>query len=253
MYVNYKGLREWRLEQSSFIRALDDTCSKWGVDKHNVKFYSQQDEDKFIIQYFLDHRIEDGTFLEVGGHDGVEYSNTRTLEDYFGFKGILIEAREDMCEKMIKNRPGCLCFNTAISNSDSKFIEFVGDNAMAGCVMNVETDLERFNNRNSYYVKNSKMSDVLNSSRFEHIDFMVIDVEGGEMDVVKSIDFSFPIFCIIIEASTRHMETNRVVGDYLESKGFRYVVRQRGNEVWINPNCERASLFKIPKSHSIYF
>lgn len=35
---------------------------------------------------------------------------------------------------------------------------------------------------------------------------MIIDVEGGELSLLKSINFTFPIFCIIIEASSEQQE-----------------------------------------------
>ena len=72
------------------------------VDPKTVKFYSQQDEDKYIIQYLLKDKITDGTYLEVGAFDGVSYSNTKTLEDYFNFSGILIEPQERLFNN-IKN------------------------------------------------------------------------------------------------------------------------------------------------------
>ncbi len=59
-----------------------------------IKYYSQNTNnfliDQFIVNKFVSNKkIIDGTFLEVGGFDGVTYSNTKTLEDYFNFKGIL--------------------------------------------------------------------------------------------------------------------------------------------------------------------
>jgi len=52
----------------------------------NVKFYSQQDEDKYIIQYLLKDKITDGTYLEIGACDGLLYSNTKALEDFLILK-----------------------------------------------------------------------------------------------------------------------------------------------------------------------
>jgi hypothetical protein len=50
----------------------------------NVRFYSQQDEDKYIIQYLLKNKIDDGTYLEIGACDGLLYSNTKTLDKLGG-------------------------------------------------------------------------------------------------------------------------------------------------------------------------
>ena len=50
MYKNNKGLIEWHLDINSFIPKYIDMCHKFNIDYNNVKFYSQQDEDKYIIQ-----------------------------------------------------------------------------------------------------------------------------------------------------------------------------------------------------------
>ena len=76
-----------------------------------------------------------------------------------------------------------------------------------------------------------EMKEILQKSSFNYIDFMIIDVEGSELELLKSIDFSFPIFCIIIEAHSNEQEKNKIFGNFLKSNGFTYKERQRGNEV----------------------
>ena len=94
MYRNNRGLREWSLDPKLFTDVLNTQYYKFNITPNAVKFYSQQDEDKYIIQYILKQKITDGTYLEIGGCDGVLYSNTKTLEDHFGFSGIIIEPQQ---------------------------------------------------------------------------------------------------------------------------------------------------------------
>ncbi len=74
---------------------------------------------------------------------------------------------------------------------------------------------------------------------------MFVDVEGGEIELLKSIDFSFPIFCIVIEAHSDKEERNEKVRNFLIEKGFNFRERQRGNEVWVNLNYFRKHLFAV--------
>ena len=60
------------------------------------------------------------------------------------------------------------------------------------------------------------MKDILRNSKFRYIDFMIIDVEGSELTLLESIDFSFDIFCIIIEAHSNQQEKNKIFGNYLK-------------------------------------
>ncbi len=95
MYKINRGLKEWHIDNNLFLKEYINKCKIFNINNpRNVKFFSQQDEDKYIIQYLLKEKIDDGTYLEIEACDGVLYSNTKTLEEYFGFKGILIEPQK---------------------------------------------------------------------------------------------------------------------------------------------------------------
>ena len=245
MHTINNGLKEWKIDINSFVSDFNNKCKIFDIIPNNVKFYSQQDEDKYIIQYLLKAKITDGTFLEIGACDGVLYSNSKTLEDHFNFTGILIEPQPLFYSQLVMNRKNCKCYNYAVSNSDDEFIEFIGNNAEGGIVNNTNTDISKYTNWTPYKVKNSKMKDIITKSEFKYIDFMIIDVEGSELELLHSIDFKFPIFCIIIEAHSNEQTKNKIFGEYLKSNGFTYVERQRGNEVWINKNYFRKHLFNV--------
>ena len=103
MYKYTRGLKEWTLDPVSFTKEFVKKCNIFNIHPRNVKFYSQQDEDKYIIHYLLKNKINDGTYLEIGACDGVLYSNTKTLEDHFGFKGILIEPQQQFFTNLKNN------------------------------------------------------------------------------------------------------------------------------------------------------
>lgn len=245
MYKYTNGLKEWTLDKKSFLSDFFKRCKIFDVDPHQVKFYSQQDEDKYIIQYLLKNKVKDGTYLEIGACDGVLYSNTKTLEDFFGFKGILIEPQPNYFLNLKKNRSNNELYNCAVTNNDSTEISFIGNNAEGGILGNINTDLKTKYNWTSYKVSNKKMKDILRDSKFSYIDFMIIDVEGSELSLLESIDFSFPIFCIIIEAHSNQQLKNKIFGNFLKKNGFTYKERQRGNEVWLNHNYFRQHLFNV--------
>ena len=254
--------KKWSLNNESFQIRFTEICKEFEIKKpENVVFYSQQNEEKYVIQYLLNKKVTDGTFLEVGGCDGVLYNNTKTLEEHFGFKGILIEPQRNFYKKLKQNRSNCECYNCAVSDSDVPYIEFMGEDAEGGIVDTLNTNIAGrksgfsifhpstwkllFKDNKPYKVENRKMSDVLKKSKFDYIDFMFIDVEGGELGLLKSIDYSYPIFCIFIEAHSDQPEKNEVVRNYLISKGFTFRERQEGNEVWLNHNYFRKHLFNI--------
>jgi FkbM family methyltransferase len=246
MYRTNKGMVEWSLDVDTFKTEFRKKCHTFNVNPNDVKFFSQQDEDKYIIQYLLKDKINDGTYLEIGACDGLLYSNTKSLEDYFGFSGILIEPQPRFFHQLQINRSVANneLYNCAVSNSDEKTISFIGNNAEGGLVGNINTDLHKYNWK-PYTVSNTKMKDILQHSKFNYIDFMIIDVEGSELSLLKTIDFNFPIFCIIIEAHSGEQPKNKIFGDYLKNNGFTFKERQRGNEIWLNHNYFRKHLFHV--------
>ena len=201
MYKYYRGLKEWTLNKTTFKSEFEKKCKLFNINSFDVKFYSQQDEDKYIIQYLLKKKIDNGTYLEIGACDGILYSNSKTLEDFFGFKGILIEPQSNFFDNLKKNRSNINneLYNCAVTNNDSSTISFIGNNAEGGINDDINTNLNNYN-WTPYEVENKKMKNILENSRFKYIDIMIIDVEGSELSLLKSIDFTFPIFCIIIEA-----------------------------------------------------
>ena len=78
-------------------------------------FYSQLCEDLFIFKHFINKKVEDGIFVELGAIDGIRYSNSKFFEDYLGFTGILIEPTRKY-NNLIINRPKCKNYNYAINN-----------------------------------------------------------------------------------------------------------------------------------------
>lgn len=247
MYKLTNGLREWTIDNESFKNEFLKKCYTFDINNPNtVMFYSQQDEDKYIIQYLLKDKITDGTFLEIGACDGVLYSNTKTLEDYFGFNGILIEPQLSFFENLKKNRPSPKneLYNCVVSNQD---VEFIRHGPMAGIANDTNTNVQQFgwNQNHTTKIKNTKMKDLLKSSKFEYLDIMIIDVEGSELSLLQSIDFIFPIGCIFIEAHSTEQEKNKIFGNYLKENGFTFKERQRENEVWFNQNYFRKDKFNF--------
>lgn len=60
-------------------------------DKHLRGYYSQMGQDEFIEQFFRERPPEDTYCIEVGGFDGVHYSNIRRLVERYGWRGLTFE------------------------------------------------------------------------------------------------------------------------------------------------------------------
>jgi FkbM family methyltransferase len=202
-------------------------------------YYSQQGEDKFIFENFLKH--ENGFFIELGAMDGVQYSNTLFFEKTLGWNGILIEPTNQY-NNLMKNRPNCYNFNYAISQLEGE-VEFVGNGALGG-IKAVMPDGHYFgwglNNEQIYKVPTIPISKIIdrvnNIKKIDKVDLFSIDVEGAELEVLKTYDWSIPTFLVLIEMAAYDLEKNDMCRKILLDNNFEFKSVIGCNEIWTNKN-----------------
>ena len=223
---------------------LDSTFS---LLKPDFKYYSQDYQngektiDKIILDKYITYwknekrRNEDvkGVFLELGGFDGITYSNTKTLEDSLKFTGVLIEPSPSSFKKMCLTRPNCSNHNCAISNINEEYISFLGDDKAIGGLKHILENTNQNSGRNwidawnlsreEINVKVKKLSDILRDDNIKYLDVLSLDVEGAELEVLQTMDWNIPVYLIIIETSAWGKQGEEMVNKcriLLSSKGF---------------------------------
>lgn len=213
-------------------------------ERHSAggKYYSQYCQDAFVGKQFFPKRSK-GFFVEVGADDGVDKSNTLFFED-LGWEGICVEPSPSRFKELVKNR-NCICLNKAIHTGSEpvEFIDIEGyGKGLSGIVENYDARhferIERETSDNEATVSVNKvivdcipLSSVLEENGVTHVDFISIDVEGSELEVLESIDFKGVTFdVLLIEDNYRDGSLRR----FMESKGFRRHGRIAIDEVFVN-------------------
>lgn len=212
-------------------------------------FYSQLGEDLYVFKHFINNIVTDGIFVELGAMDGNKYSNSKFFEDELGFTGILIEPSIKYNDLII-NRPNCKNFNYAIFNKEEN-VKFIGEDATSGIFDNIPEIMFNMQNLKScspYYVPGIPIKNILNKENIKYIDIFFIDVEGGEHFVLESMDWTIPVYIIIIEMHNIDIEKDNYCRNILQNNGFHYFNNICVNEVWINNNYLRKDkLFNVHK------
>lgn len=191
-----------------------------------MKYYSQDGQDKFLYEEIFKDK-KNGFFVEIGANDGVTLSNTKFFED-MGWEGVCVEPLPKSFEKLKLNRK-CACHNKVISNLDGEveFLKIDGYSEMLSGILNKydTRHLERVNrelktyggNKEIIKIESVKFSNLITE---KNIDYISIDVEGSEMDIIKSIDFNkHNIYCISVE--NNYGEKN--IEDYLNGFGYKLI------------------------------
>lgn len=155
--------------------------------------YSQEGED-IIIERILG--IKDaGYYIDVGAFEPKKFSNTY----YFykkGWRGINIEPNPDKFSLFNEQRKKDINLNIAISDSESELDYYRFKVSAYNTFVKQRYQEVMDKNRSEYLgkvkIKTYKLSKILDEylPKDKHIDFLSIDTEGLEVDVLKSNDWS---------------------------------------------------------------
>jgi FkbM family methyltransferase len=158
-----------------------------------------------------------GVFIEVGGHDGVTQSNTKLLEEFYGWKGLLVEASPSMIETCRLNRPRSIVENYALVSNDG-IKSVIGD--FNGSLMSSINGV-RLNTSNLLRVPACTITYLLKKHSLTNVDFFSLDVEGYELQVLKGLDFNYcrpKVFLIEI-----YKKDFKNIVMFLDDKGYTLV------------------------------
>lgn len=167
-----------------------------------------------------------GFFVEFGAADGVALSNSYLLEKEFGWSGILCEPSRSWHEDLKKNR-SCAVDTRCVYSRSNKQISFsenyIGE--LSGITEFTGSHHHGLIDRttDSYQVETISLLDLLTShSAPKHIEFMSVDTEGSEFEILNAFDFSKHSFgAIAVEHN--HSPSREKVKALLVSHGYRQV------------------------------
>jgi len=191
------------------------------AERRHLSFSAQVAQD--IIAYLFFRGKTCGFYIDIGANDGICGSTTFWAEQ-IGWKGICIEPQKSTFERMKKVR-NCALYNCAISNKSQEnvaFISFPDKDTRSGLADSMsERHIEaakQFSNMKEDLVSTKTFGNIMaDFPNIEFIDFLSIDTEGHEMQVLESIDFKkFKFGLITIETE----DGSDVVG-YIENNGYK--------------------------------
>ena len=203
-----------------------------------MKFYSQDGQDKFIVELLKNKR--GGIFLDIGAYDGIEFSNSFYLEKELGWGGICVEPNPRVFDQLNKNR-NSTCLNICIAKEkrDYNFLLISGYAVMLSGIIEFfdGRHMDRINkaifdfggDKEIISIPGLPLKDILFERGIGVIDYCNIDVEGGEISVLDSIDFSkvkIKIFTI------ENNNGSREVKNYLRKHGYRLIAKLGADEVY---------------------
>lgn len=213
-------------------------------------FYSQSGQDRYLNEQIFKNKTN-GIFIDIGAHDGMTFSNTYFFETALGWKGICFEPMPNQFEKLKKNR-NCICINACVAptNDTVPFLwvhsEFPNLDMLSGMCQTYDPrhfarlHYELSLNGGSYEIVKIPavcLNDVLHEHAIDRVDYLSIDTEGGELEILKSINFE-KIHIAAISVENNYQDST--LRPFLESKGFIFVTAFDGfDELYVHNNEEK--------------
>ena len=177
----------------------------YNVYIRNFKLYfnkSQFGEDKKIIKFFKNKK--DGVYLDVGCFHPIRQNNTYLMHK-LGWKGINIDLNPLSIDLFKVARPKDINICAAVSGKKTTKKLFF-DHQLS--YINTLSKNHTLFIKKAFGIKNLKekkiktrtLNEILVSNKIKKVDFMNIDIEGHEMEVLKNFNFNlFDIKLICIE------------------------------------------------------
>lgn len=194
-------------------------------------YFAQFGEDRILDAIF--HHRSEGHCVEVGANDGVTDSMTYHFE-LMGWNCLLVEPIPDLAKKIMEHR-NCTVKNYAASSTEGEACFSVAEEALGMSGMELTRDqrkkiLRAGGTLNEIKVRKKPLDAILEESNFGTIDFISIDVEGHELEVLKgfSPEKYRPRIMLIEDNSNK---TDPSVQNYMKSKGY-VIFKRTGVNDW---------------------
>lgn len=126
----------------------------------------------------------------------------------------------------------CLQVALGSQRGEMEFCEYE-DDYMSGAVSNVDYKGKM---ANQYKVKVVTLESVLKRHKITHVDFMSIDVEGAELDVLNGINFNEVSIDYIVIENNKGAEKERLIRRFLISHNYRLKAKLWIDEIWEKKN-----------------
>ena len=160
---------------------------------------SQLGQDVFAISEMGFKK--NGYFVEFGATNGIDLSNTYLLEKMYKWNGILAEPAKRWHDELESNR-GCIVEKSCVWSRSGEQIEFletgIGELSTINSYSAADSHSKHRKGGARYLVSTISLMDLLQkNSAPEFIDYLSIDTEGSEYEILKAFDFSKYRFGVI--------------------------------------------------------
>ncbi len=222
-YSSFRNLLESK-KDILFLKFIKEVNKKNNISKL-IQYYSFS-KSEFIQDLFVLNQLnfkKRGFFVEIGALDGEIGSNTYLLEKKFAWNGILCEPNKNYVKKIKKKRKAHLVTKAVWRNSFSKVLFEVSNQKGLSTISSFRSnDLHYRKIIDKYSVETISLNDLLleyNAPKI--IDYLSIDTEGSEYEILKNLNFKKFKFKVITCEHNQVKNKRKLINKLLTLNGYK--------------------------------
>uniref|UniRef100_A0A6C0I856 Methyltransferase FkbM domain-containing protein n=1 Tax=viral metagenome TaxID=1070528 RepID=A0A6C0I856_9ZZZZ len=201
---------------------------------------SQLGQDLAVVKFYKERK--GGFFVEIGANDGVSLSNTFMLETVYGWKGICVEPVPKNYDKLIKSRPGSICRSDAVYSHSGLSVDFDIANdvdLLSGISTHIDHTAVVNANKTTIRVNTVSLFDLLiNANAPNFIEYLSIDTEGSEYEILRTFDFTKYVFGLI-DVEHNCIEPRRTnIRQLLLANGYKYIGPNKFDDMYVHTSLQ---------------
>ena len=200
--------------------------------------YAQHGDDIVIRCVFDSLGIDNPSYLDIGAHHPSNISNTKLFYDA-GSRGINVEANPNLFSQFMVDRPYDINLNFGVGKQAGFIPFYMIDNYSGRNSFDFETvnafiqDYPEFSIKQVVDLPVMTVAQILQNRAVP--DFLTIDVEGLDYDILKSIDFKrypFKVICVEVGGSDK-INYADAVSSLLEENNYFSLIRCGANLIFV--------------------
>lgn len=224
-----RNLKEFLIEYFPYLYAVHDLIIKNKI-LFSRKSYAHTEEDLFILKKF---RNKKGFYVDVGCHHPTRLNNCHLLYKN-GWSGINIDISEFSIKLFNLVRRRDINVNKAVSLKQKK-VKFYYDKLISFYIsLKKRKELDRFRE-----IISDTLTNIIDETKYKNkkIDFLSIDTEGKDFEVLKSLDlkrYAPKYICIEIYNNNIlkfDIKKNQIY-KYLIKKNYKLLIVKRENYIF---------------------
>lgn len=196
------------------------------LDVYATRSYAQEGEDSILARLFEGRRT--GFYVDIGAHHPKRFSNTNLFYQR-GWSGINVDPNPDAMRLFRRLRRRDINITVGVGDAEGELTYYkFNDPALNTC----DVELARQRENATYHIVDTMRVSIMTLAKILEthlpenvgIDFLSVDVEGYDLNVLRSNDWSkFRPRCVLVEILSIDLTrlSQHPIHHFLEAQGYR--------------------------------